>query len=114
VKIYISGKIGNLPDRNIPKFEEAERLIRALGYEPVNPHKLDHSGHGKTWEEYMHVDLAALKECDAIYVLDDWKDSPGAKVEVRMALQDGLMFFDYELFSLVHEQHPLFFDFSPR
>ena len=94
VKVYISGKIGGLIDRNIPKFSRAKLLLETKGYEAVNPHELDHSKHGKTWEEYMMVDLEALKTCDAIYLLDDWKQSPGAKVELAKAIEMNLIILD--------------------
>lgn len=96
MKVYISGKIGGLPDRNIPKFEHAEQMLRNAGYEPVNPHKLKHD-HGGSWEEYMRVDIKELVDCHAIYLLDDWRESKGAKVELALAIVLGMQVMDYKL-----------------
>lgn len=87
LNIYISGKIGNLPDRNIPKFNAAERLIKhRMGDGAVifNPHNLLHF-HDRSWEAYMKVDVRALTRCNAVFVLDDWKQSRGAITEVLIA-----------------------------
>jgi len=92
MKIYISGKMTGATDLNRPKFESAEALIRAHGHEPVNPHKLVHD-HDQSYEEFMRVDIEALKKCDAIFLLDDWKESPGALREVTEALEMKIIFF---------------------
>jgi hypothetical protein len=90
-KIYISGKIGNLPDGNRPKFEEAEKFLRAQGYIPINPHNL-HPANTQhyTCADFMREDIVALMDCQVIAVLDDWKTSPGAMVEVKLALTLGM------------------------
>lgn len=38
----------------------------------------------------MDADLAALHSCDAIYLLDGWESSRGAKAELAEALKHGL------------------------
>lgn len=80
-RIYISGAITS-DILNAPrKFCEMERqLRREFGCEVINPMKLPHK-EGATWEEYMIVDLEALRTCDAIYMLRCWKDSRGARLE---------------------------------
>lgn len=87
MKIYISGKIGNLDMADVQaKFNAASLNLQAKGYETVNP--LDIHEHEDalvkgpaTWEQYMINDIAAIFACDAIYMLHDWQDSPGAKIE---------------------------------
>lgn len=101
VRVYISGKISNVPDGNKAKFKAAQTLIEAKGYEAINPHNLNHENHGKTWEEYMAVDLAALETCNAIYLLDDWHDSEGAKVELRRAFEMNLLVLDCKQLALL-------------
>ena len=34
----------------------------------------------------MRRDLEMLAACDAIYMLDDWRQSRGAQIELRMAM----------------------------
>ena len=38
----------------------------------------------------MDVDLAAVRSCDAIYILRGWESSRGAKKELAEALEHGL------------------------
>ncbi len=79
--IYLSGKISGLDfDEAFKLFEEAEQEVRLLGLNPINPMKLNHN-HGKTWIDYMEVDLRALKHCVGIYMLDNYQDSDGARIE---------------------------------
>ncbi|SMO48300.1 DUF4406 domain-containing protein [Solitalea koreensis] len=86
LKVYISGKMTGVADLNRSKFDQAEQLLKNEGFEPVNPHKLDHSANvNESWEEFMRVDLAELLKCDAIALIDDWHDSKGAIIEFRLA-----------------------------
>lgn len=81
MKIYISGKITGLPEAVFKNnFENAEMGLTFLKFTPVNPVNLP-DNHDKTWKSYMSVDLKALKECDAIFMMNCWQDSRGAKVE---------------------------------
>jgi hypothetical protein len=81
MKIYIAGKIGNLPEEEFTeKFEKAKYQLVDLGYEAVTPLDFEHN-HGRTWAEYMLEDLAELNKCDAICLLPCWTDSPGASIE---------------------------------
>lgn len=89
-KVYISGKMTGLQDLNIKKFNEAETKLRSNGFIPVNPHKILPYHPNRTWEEYMKADIKELMTCDIIAVLDDWKNSKGAIVEVKTALTVGM------------------------
>ena len=90
MKIYISGKISDLPTEQVKeKFAKAEAQIRAFGQEPVNP--LDNGQPSSaTWAQQMTASLAMLFECDAIYLLPDWGDSRGARIEANIAEECGL------------------------
>lgn len=90
MKIYISGQISNLPfeDAKI-QFELVEKTLFELGHEVVNPMTVHHD-HDKTWQSYMKVDIKHLVDCDAIFLLDNWKHSRGAKIELNLAIDLGL------------------------
>lgn len=90
MKIYISGKISDLPTEQVKeKFAKAEAQIRAFGHEPVNP--LDNGQPSTaTWAQQMTASLAMLFECDAIYFLPDWVESRGARIEAKIAQECGL------------------------
>jgi hypothetical protein len=55
-----------------------------LGYEPINPMKLNHQ-HDLTWEAYMKEDIKALCDCEAVYLLRNYSDSRGALLELAIA-----------------------------
>lgn len=96
--IYISGKITGLDLKvAFDNFEQAENELLARGFEPVNPMKKVSEQEGKTWKEYMLEDIALLWDCDGIYLLKNWKQSKGAKLEWVIARELGLRcFFEYE------------------
>lgn len=83
--IYLSGKITGDPDFR-EKFKKKAEELTKQGWRVYNP-----AVHPDmfTWEHFMELDLLALSKCDAIYLLDDWKDSRGAKVELAEAKRLG-------------------------
>jgi hypothetical protein len=90
MKWYISGKISGLPtDQVTAKFQQAEQQIRAFGHEPVNPIN-NGLGSEASWNEHLVADVALLLECDAIYLLKDWGDSRGSRIEANIAEECGL------------------------
>ena len=85
---YISGKITGLSlEEAESKFFDAQNEIRSKfpgsGY--VNPMGI-YLGESGTWEEYMEIDLEWLeRHANAIYMLDNYKTSKGALVELNRA-----------------------------
>jgi hypothetical protein len=89
-KIYIAGKIGSLPESVYKaNFDNAKHEVSERGFDPISPVDLPHN-HERTWEAYMREDLIALLSCNAVYALDNWTDSPGATVEVELAIKVGI------------------------
>lgn len=112
MKIYISGKITGLPIEDAKAmFQAAEDFLNKkhldanlhFPLECINPFKLNHdkieemeqappgkySTHDK-WCQYMKEDLAALLNCDGIYMLKNWGASQGARIEHVVAKEMGL------------------------
>lgn len=89
MKIYVAGAMSNLPDHGHPAFHAAADLLRSLGHEVVSPaeqgYPLD-----KPWAWYLRRDIPLLLECDAVAVLDGWRVSRGARLEVHVARELGL------------------------
>lgn len=85
--VYISGAVTSDPNFRT-KFDKAEKLLYIKGYKPLNPVKGEEDG--KDWSYYMKKDIQKLLSCDAIYVLSDWYDSKGARLEINIALELGL------------------------
>jgi hypothetical protein len=84
MKIYISGPISGIERGNRPAFVLGEEILKSLGHEPVNPHKLGHEP-DDDWSTRMRRDIAALVTCDAVALLPGWEDSRGAKIEAGLA-----------------------------
>jgi len=85
MKIYISGKISHLPEKEVKdKFEKAFQKLKAHRAEVINPCNLPHE-HDHTWESYMKEGLKSMLDCDIVYMLSDWKQSRGAITEYELA-----------------------------
>lgn len=113
MRIYIAGQMTNCPDHNFPAFEAAAKRLRDEGHFVINPVKLA-TTFGKLndiaasfatmYGEYrsginaspllaqsiMEAALAAVRSCDAIYLLKGWESSRGAKKELAEAIAHGL------------------------
>lgn len=101
MRVYISGKIGEevLSDATREKFAKAEAYLKGWGFEVFNPttsglgvraEELARENGTDFYTEIMKLDLAELAWCDAIFMLTDWTDSPGAKRELSQAKELGL------------------------
>lgn len=85
-KIYISGPISGLPLETVyNNFTNAEVNLLEKGYKVVNPFN-NGLPTTATWEEHMRADLRLLLDCDAIYMLEGWEKSRGARMEYALAV----------------------------
>jgi hypothetical protein len=93
MKIYLAGKIsGRQLGEAMHHFNSTALLLRARGYEVVNPFEL-HDTYDKEWTEFMRTDIKALCDCDAIVMLYGWHESKGAKLEQHIAQELGMKIF---------------------
>lgn len=85
-KVFISGPMENIPDKNRANFEAAQEELEKFGWVVLNPwyNNIEKSSPRK---DHMRADIKMLLECDAIYSLIGWKDSPGATTEFHVAEQ---------------------------
>lgn len=90
-KIYISGKITGDPQYK-EKFDYVAAVIEAAGYAPVNPTEV-HLEDAATWGDYMRHDIKLLCDCDGVYMLNDWQESKGAKIEHQLAQDLGMKIY---------------------
>ena len=107
MKVYISGKIGEdvISDATREKFNLAQEMLQSMGLEVFNPcnaawqrvlkrgyeNELFEKGGMKAstipfYDYCLLRDMMALSLKDAIYFLEDWSKSPGAKAEHAFAL----------------------------
>lgn len=91
MNIYISGPItGRTPEEVQAAFGAAADMIQAEGNMPINP--ADISGWGLPWVVYMHIarEILISGEIDAVYMLEGWEGSRGARLEREWALSMGI------------------------
>jgi len=86
-KIYIAGKITGLPETEaLERFLGAENLLMHCGHTPLNPMRLVNQTPGREYGEYLADALQImLTQAEAVYFLDNWADSKGARIERSIA-----------------------------
>ena len=112
MKIYISGKIGEevISDATRQKFAKAEEMLKANGFEVFNPCDENWQAHlnvrymedSKIYQPYIDGgimpdfysyvllrDLMSISTKDGVYMLKDWRQSPGATAEYEFAVATG-------------------------
>ncbi len=121
-RVYIAGPIAGKPSGNYLAFETAATRLRGRGYDAVNPHDVQPVAHAgdcppgpQGGEEgdgqvrhnapcYMRTDMQALLDCDAIYLLDGWELSSGARTEFEVGRAAGLTLM-YERGDAIDVEH---------
>ena len=90
--VYLSGPITGIENYNKEAFDKAEKLVKALGYKVINPHKIKllKKFNGKFWGNYMRADLRELMKADILILLDGWVKSDGANLELYNAQKIGM------------------------
>lgn len=90
MKVYISGKVSGLDYELVQaKFAKAEAFLNEIdGFEAVNP-LCNGLPPEAPWSEHMARDIEMLHDCHCIYMLDDWQQSTGARIEYEIAVSEG-------------------------
>jgi Domain of unknown function (DUF4406) len=89
-KLYLAGPMSGLPDMNYPEFNRVAALLRAKGYEVLNPAE-NPEPPCKSWAGYMRLGIAQLVQCEGVVFLRDWHGSKGANLENKVAESLGLL-----------------------
>lgn len=108
MKLYIAGPMRGVPEFNFPAFDAARSHLLTEGFEDVvSPADMDRDvgfdpsdlPDDHDWAvvpdsfslaEAVDRDLQAIRECDAIYLLEGWEHSKGALAEKAVAEWLGL------------------------
>ena len=105
MRVYIAGPVAGYADNNRPAFQEAKAYLMDRGHVPISPldvPMIEHPGRecppgpaaGQDPDHsaacFMRADVLALLECDAIYLLEGWPYSLGARTEFEVARACGL------------------------
>lgn len=90
---YISGSMTGVEDHNRARFDEIEEIVAGMGYEVINPARLDieegmvdKEGNPLKWQNFMRRDIRIIAErADLVVCFDDWENSRGATDEAYVA-----------------------------
>ena len=92
MKVYISGPMTGRPNCNREAFSAAHASLQDLGILPLNP--ADLVVPTATWNSAMRICIAELMNADAVFMLDGWAHSRGAKIEHDLAIDICIPVFD--------------------
>ena len=86
VRVYIAGPMTGYENFNREAFHKAEEELKREGHTVLNPAVLPD---GLTQPHYMDICMAMIRCVDAIYMLNGWQRSAGAKAELALAEKLG-------------------------
>lgn len=106
-KFYIAGPMRGYEYYNYWEFEKAEKILKDMGHDVINPHKIDQSNgidvlslpKNTNWNtipknldmnKTILDDVSAILSCTDIFMLKNWDISVGAGAEHRVARWAGL------------------------
>lgn len=87
--VFISGPMTGIENFNRDAFNHEASQLRHIGFTVLNPAIFPD---GLEHHQYLAMTLVMLEQADAIYLLDGWENSVGAKAEVIRARELNLMF----------------------
>jgi hypothetical protein len=95
--IYLSGPMRGYPGHNFNAFRQAATWLEANGHRVISPARLDiaegfnpDTGEGRmSIGYYIHRDVLAILNCDAIALMTGWAGSVGAMAEAHVAQWAG-------------------------
>jgi hypothetical protein len=116
-RAYLAGPMRGIEEYNFPAFHQAADILRLQGWEVWSPAERDIEEDGfnpktdkaKSMAHYMTYDLPAVCESDAVIVLPGWEKSQGARLEVHVASECGILVLAYPSLEPVEpklERHP--------
>ena len=95
-KVFISGQMTGLSKEEYTRrFDDAEAMLKASGYNVINPSKFIICRYPKlfgfvSYRLGLLYDLLWLSTCDYIYLLDGWQNSNGSSTEEFFASRTGI------------------------
>ena len=99
--IYIAGPMRGKENNNETAFFNAEKRLNRRGFTVINPLTIGRSiasdeiigSDADLLRNVMRFERTLIRFCDAIYMLEGWQDSQGAKAELVTAIGFDCMIF---------------------
>lgn len=92
--VYIAGPVSGIALNNRPAFLSARATMEQRGFACIIPHELYTPSSSPCpaliWCEAMLRCIPALESSDAVYFLDGWERSPGARRERSIAIDKNI------------------------
>ncbi|MGA4541310.1 DUF4406 domain-containing protein [Uniformispora flossi] len=81
-----------IPEHNYPAFHRAEERLKERGWDVTNPARHFDGDTDRDYDEYIRADLTELVDPHviAIFMLEGWQNSNGARLEHAIARNLGL------------------------
>ena len=89
--IFISGPMAGIDQYNRDSFLNAEIRLSQQGYTVLSPASIiplvlpERISHA----QYLAICFAMIDACDAVYFLNEWEQSDGARQEMQYATEHG-------------------------
>lgn len=92
MKLYVVGPITGMKDRNYPAFREAERQLKAVGYDVESPVQDgdENKSESSDYNFFMRRGITQLCQCDGIAFLPGATNSVGAVREIMIGQWIGI------------------------
>lgn len=107
-RIYLSGAITGVEGWQ-EIFQDAATALRIRGLEVFNPGEHQDPDApiigAEAYKHYMALELPEVIAADAVVVLDGWKDSRGARLEVHTAVVCGIPVLSYPDLHILDVEH---------
>jgi len=95
-KTYVSGPMTGYENMNYALFNEAATLLRARGFEVLNPAEYFDGDQTLPIATYLRKDIASILEVDFLVMLQGWEGSKGACLEASVATGIGIPVYRFE------------------
>lgn len=88
--VCIVGPMSGKAEFNRPLFNKIEHSLQTMGYQVFNPARTMLPKGFDTWEAYMRISLRQVLNTSALFLVEGWEESRGAKLEMHLALHLGI------------------------
>jgi len=94
--IYVSGPYTAPTEEeineNIQRAEDIAVMLMRNGFDVITPHKntAGYQQYEFTHERYLEQDINILSRCDAILMMNNWRKSKGACIEMEYARTENI------------------------
>jgi nucleoside 2-deoxyribosyltransferase len=97
-RVYLAGPMRGYNEMNFPEFNRVARIWREYGHKVFNPAETDGGDLTKPRPYYLRKDLIELAKTEALILLVGWSFSPGARMEVTIAMELELpVYFSHDV-----------------